>query len=147
MESHDGFRRGCAALADLNEGFRARRSTPAGLAARAAPSLRGLIAHLDGHHRIEDHHYFPAFRSAEPRLASGFEALVADHHALQRDIDAALASLAALTAAADAQADGAAAVRAAEQFVRDSAGLYAKLVRHLSDEEDLVVPLMLERGT
>jgi hypothetical protein len=28
---------------------------------------------LEQHHQVEDHHYFPLFRRAEPRLAPGFE--------------------------------------------------------------------------
>ena len=40
----------------------------------------------------------------------------------------------------------AAARHAADRYVRESDTLYRRLVRHLSDEEDLIIPLLLERG-
>lgn len=146
LDIHDGFRRGSAAIAALGADHRAQRLTAAGLAARAAPTLRAFVAHLGGHHRIEDAHYFPAFRSAEPRLTRGFDALARDHETLHRDIDAALAALDTLTRAARQEEAGAAARQAAEHYVRASAALLDRLGRHLDDEEDLVVPLLLERG-
>jgi hypothetical protein len=147
LEIHDGFRHGCATLGELGDDYRGGRLTAAGLAARAAPMLRGFIVHLSGHHRIEDDHYFPAFRSAEPRLARRFDALAADHETLQHDIDTTLAALDALTAAVRHETSGAAAAQAAaERYGRDSAVLFDRLCRHLSDEENLVVPLLLARG-
>lgn len=148
LEIHDGFRHGCATLGELGDDYRRGRLAAAGLAARAAPMLRGFIAHLSGHHRIEDDHYFPTFRSAEPRLARAFDALAADHETLQHDIDTTLAALDALTAAVRHETSGAAAAQAAaERYVRASALLFDRLCRHLSDEENLVVPLLLARGT
>ena len=41
---------------------------------------------LEQHHQVEDHHYFPLFRRAEPRLAPGFELLEGDHRALHSAI-------------------------------------------------------------
>ena len=45
----------------------------------AGPRLQTLLGNLHGHHQIEDHHYFPVFRQAEPRLAAGFGLLANDH--------------------------------------------------------------------
>ncbi len=37
-------------------------------------------------------------------------------------------------------------MRAAEQHDKDSERLLAKLIHHLDDEEDLIIPLILDRG-
>jgi len=146
LEVHDEFRRECVALTmagdDAREGRRAARE----LAVLAAPRLRGLVAHLHGHHEIEDHHYFPTFRETERRLSAGFDLLARDHVLLREHIERALAALGELVAAADASGGSAAAARhAVERYVSESDQLYRRLVRHLSDEEDLIIPLLLER--
>lgn len=147
LEIHDGFRYELAGLDAAGDDFRRGHVGAPQLAAIGAPRLHGLIAHLRGHHEIEDFHYFPVFRAQEPRLARGFDTLAADHVALQRDIDAALATLRELLAAAERPlAASSAAQHAADRFIEASARLGRRLQRHLADEEDLVVPLLLERG-
>lgn len=103
----------------------------------------GLINDLHGHHQVEDHHYFPLLAQAEPRLEAGFSLLDADHHAL----DAHLHALADHTnALLRALHEG--------QPIRESAArLDAALTpfggfldRHLTDEEDLVVPVILHHA-
>lgn len=142
LEIHDGFRHEIGGLDAAGEDFWRGRVGAPQLAAIGAPRLRGLIAHLRGHHEIEDFHYFPVFREQEPRLARGFDTLTADHVALQRDIDAALAALRELLVAAELPS----AQHAAERFIQANAQLGRRVKRHLVDEEDLVVPLLLERG-
>ncbi|GAA0294505.1 hemerythrin domain-containing protein [Rhodovulum strictum] len=100
-----------------------------------------LLTELHGHHRIEDLHYFPRLLAAEPRLARGFDILDGDHHALD-------GQLAALAGAINGL------VRAAPADRRDRAGTLGAtltgfgrfLDRHLVDEEDLVVPILLKHG-
>ena len=117
-------------------------------AARFRPWLHrhlGLFLwQLEEHHGVEDDHYFPLFRRAEPELAAGFELLERDHDALH----AALERLA--MRANDVLQSG---PRGAGAFSSSLGRLHAaqvalspELGRHLDDEEDLVVPLMLERG-
>ncbi len=106
--------------------------------------MQTLLWQLEGHHQVEDLHYFPVFRRAEPRLASGFELLERDHDSLH----ASLGDLAAHANRVLAQ-DGAdrALFHAALARFRDAeATLGRQLRRHLDDEEDLVVPLLIERG-
>jgi hypothetical protein len=146
---HDGFRHEIGGLEAAGDDFLRGRAGAPQLAAVGAPRVRGLIAHLRGHHEVEDFHYFPAFREQEPRLARGFDTLAADHAALQQDVDAALAALRELLAAAarpTSPQDPGSAEHAAERFIDASARLGRHLTRHLADEEDLVVPLLLERG-
>ena len=146
LEVHDEFRRECVALTMAAEDCRDGRIAARDLAVIAGPRLRGMVGRLRGHHEIEDYHYFPTFRAAEPRLAPGFDLLASDHVRLHADIEAALAALGELVAVADSS-PGAPAVRhAADLYLRLGDQLSRRLVRHLSDEEDLIIPLLLERG-
>ena len=138
-----------AGLDAAAEDYRSGRSSPAQLAVVATPRLPGLVAAMQGHHQIEDFEYFPEFRRVEPRLAAGFHRLERDHEGLSRSVDAALAALAELHAAAARSPEPAAAPTlklAAQRYVDATATLSANLLRHLHDEENLVVPLLLERG-
>jgi hypothetical protein len=146
---HERLRRDCAGLGAAADDYRSSRLSAPQLAVVAAPRLHGLVAAMHGHHQIEDFQYFPAFRRAEPRLGRGFDTLENEHAALRVDIDAALAALAELRAAAE-RATGAAAGSAlslgADRYLETAERLYAALVHHLDDEEDLVVPVLLEHG-
>jgi hypothetical protein len=104
-----------------------------------------MVAQLRGHHEMEDFHYFPSFSAADARLAPGFERLAADHALLHEDVERALAALRDLRAAASNEALAAAARAVADRYLDASDRLYRRLRRHLDDEEDLVVPLLLER--
>ena len=149
LDVHERLRRDAAGLDAAGDEYRGGRSPPAQLAVIAAPRLRGLVAAMQGHHQIEDFEYFPEFRRAEPRLASGFDRLEREHASLNLRVDAALAALAELHAAAERAAAPASATTlklAAQRYLDAAATLSADLLRHLYDEENLVVPLLLERG-
>lgn len=146
---HERLRRDCAGLGAATDDHRGNRLSAPQLAVVAAPRLHGLVAAMHGHHQIEDFQYFPAFRRAEPRLGRGFDTLENEHAALRVDIDAALAALGELRAAADramSAAAGSALALAAERYIEATERLCTALVRHLDDEEDLVVPVLLEHG-
>lgn len=108
------------------------------------PALNGFLQHLDGHHRIEDVAYFPRFRMLDRRMAAGFDLLENDHalihEALLASADGARQLLAVLDRSQDARR------RAADVYAARSGHLLALLLRHLEDEEDLVIPAMLEHG-
>lgn len=146
LDRHDAFRRQAAVLAALAADHRAGRLGAAELTARAAPALWNLLAPLDGHHQIEDVHYFPHFREAEPRLARGFDALERDHAALHADIEQVVRRFNTLSAAAAEGAGDSVLRSGAEAYIDASLQLERRLSRHLDDEEDLVIPVMLERG-
>ena len=57
----------------------------------------------------------------------------------------ALRELRVACADGDANGDGATATLAAQQFVAAASQLCLRIRRHLNDEEDLVVPLLLEQ--
>lgn len=142
---HERLRRDAAGLAAASDEYRAGRSSPAQLAVIAAPRLRGLVAAMQGHHQIEDFEYFPEFRRAEPRIAAGFDRLEREHARLNASVDAAFAALGELRAAVE-PASAATLQLAAQRYIDAAANLSADLLRHLHDEEDVVVPLLLERG-
>jgi iron-sulfur cluster repair protein YtfE (RIC family) len=105
-------------------------------------SRRGttFLQRLSGHHRIEDHHYFPQLAAMERRLARGFETLDRDHHELEDW----LARFAESANAALAAPEDAALREAAAGFRRHLKGLGRMLDRHLTDEEDLILPVILK---
>jgi hypothetical protein len=142
LEVHDHLRRDAAGLAAASGDY---RGSPAQLAAVAAPRLHGLVAAMHGHHQIEDFHYFPAFRRAEPGLATAFDGLEREHASLNRAVAAALTALGELRATADLPAEPAATATqqlAAQRYVDAAAALCRELEGHLRDEENLVVPLL-----
>jgi hypothetical protein len=141
---HEHLRRNAAGLAAASDDY---RNSPARLAVVAVPRLRGLIAAMHGHHQIEDFHYFPEFRRTAPGLAAGFDRLEREHASLGRNVEAALAALGELRSAAELATDTTTQQLAAQRYINAAAELCVALLRHLDDEEDLVVPLLLERGT
>ena len=113
-----------------------------------APRLQFFLAQLEGHHQIEDQHYFPVFQRAERKLAHGFELLEADHEIIHHDLmqtaETANRFLAIEVAAGPRPSD--AARHAADGYTDASERLLTRLIRHLADEEDLIIPLILDRG-
>ena len=149
LEIHDGFRRdsdGLVALLDEHRGLdeHRRQRTAAELAVVSGRRLESMIARLRGHHEIEDFEYFPAFRALDPKLAPGLDVLASDHARLQRLVDEALAARSELLATIEN--DKAATPRATDRYASRAGELCRALTRHLHDEEELVIPLLLERG-
>jgi Hemerythrin HHE cation binding domain len=149
QRSVDHFRHDCIELETLASDYRDGRKAARELAVIAGSRLRTLVANLHGHHRVEDFHYFPAYRAADPRLAAGFDVLERDHGELHRDVVATLSGMqqlhTALAQPPTASANETVAL-AARHYVTAANRLCSRLIRHLSDEEDLVIPLLLERG-
>jgi iron-sulfur cluster repair protein YtfE (RIC family) len=149
LEVHEHLRRDAVGLETAGNDYVGGRSSPAQLAVIAAPRLHGLIAAMHGHHQIEDFHYFPAFRRAEPQLSAGFDRLESEHADLSRSVEAALAALRELRETTELPTEPAAAATqqlAAQRYVDAAAALCRELEGHLRDEEDLVVPLLERSG-
>ena len=108
------------------------------------PRLQFLLSQLDVHHQIEDLHYFPIFRAADARLARGFDVLEGDHHAIHADMAAHRRDRQCAVARACRQYRRAR--RCGDDYAQASGALLKGLIRHLDDEEDLIVPLILDRG-
>ena len=110
--------------------------------ARALARFGGIFVNeLHGHHTIEDRHYFPTLATKDARIESGFGLLDADHHALDGHLHAfAERANAVLSAPPHARHD------ATGRFRDGLAGFAPLLDRHLVDEEELVVPVLLKYG-
>ena len=108
------------------------------------PALQSFLQHLDGHHRIETGQYFPLMRTIEPRIGAGIDLLDRDHDAIHETLDAlfraGLGFHQAMTANASDAADKA---NRLSDLIEAGA---RPLLRHLDDEEDIVIPLIQLRG-
>lgn len=144
LQRHDMFRELGGMLKAGMGDYREQKLAPRDFAIWFAPRLRFFLQQLHGHHQIEDMHYFPVFAKAEPRMKHGFDLLDSDHHvihdALERNAESGTAFLQAL------QADGDQVRFAADAYARENEALLAMLLRHLDDEEDLIIPLILDRS-
>jgi hemerythrin-like domain-containing protein len=140
LERHLDFRRALVQLSNEAEARIERRIAPEAYATRLSRAGSQFLNGLIGHHQIEDDAYFPELARLEPTIARGFEMLDADHHALHDLIDSfAAGGNAVLQAASETKAREAVAAFHAHlgQFQR-------LLARHLDDEEDLVLPVVLK---
>jgi hemerythrin-like domain-containing protein len=144
LQRHDMFRELGGILTGAISDYREGRKTAPEFAQFFAPRLNYFLGNLDGHHNVEDQHYFPVFAKAETRLKRGFEILDLDHHTihegLERNAETANAFLRALQESKDRQRF------AADEYANENSRLVAMLNRHLADEEDLIIPLILDRG-
>uniref|UniRef100_UPI003BACABAF hemerythrin domain-containing protein n=1 Tax=Stappia sp. TaxID=1870903 RepID=UPI003BACABAF len=145
LSRHDGFREMGAGLDSLISDFGEGNVAAPDLAPLLVPRLQVFLGELHHHHLIEDHHYFPVFVAAENRMARGFELLENDHEVIHARIEAVAESANALLRDLQA-ADPDRIRRAADAYAGESGRLISGLMRHLGDEEDLIVPLVLERG-
>ncbi len=142
LDRHMMFRKLTGLLASDAEAFLDGKFGTEDWAPRLGNYGSMLVNELHGHHHIEDAHYFPMLARAEPRLASGFELLDRDHQAL--DIH-----LGTFAERANAVLRG-----VGEADLRDPAGAFREemrrferfLDRHLVDEEELVVPVLLKHA-
>jgi len=148
IDRHDWFRQECTTLQSAADDYRSSKKSAGEMATWVAPRLQTFLGSLHGHHQIEDYHYFPAFRESEKSLAPGFDVLAHDHELIHVGISDIVNKVNTLLATL--RDDGAAGLDAqrhsADQYVDASETLYRRLVRHLDDEEDLIIPLMIDRG-
>jgi len=144
LSRHAMFRELTDTIRQIETEFRAGRLPPPEFARAFVPRLQFLLSQLEVHHQIEDYHYFPIFRAADARLARGFDVLESDHHAIHADMAATAETANALLRALAGDADS---LRArTDDYAAASGALLKGLLRHLDDEEDLIVPLILDRG-
>lgn len=143
LQRHDAFRdlggRIGAGLVD----FREERIDARAFGPWLAPRLQRFLNDLHGHHQIEDYQYFPVFTAAEPRLARGFELLDGDHQTIHHWIGSVAETANVFLHALEGDRDTLR--RASDAYATASETMLAGLMRHLADEEDLIIPLILDR--
>lgn len=109
-----------------------------------APRLQQFLQTLDHHHRIEDQVFFPKFTAAENRLAKAIDLLEADHEVIDAEVHHMVQVANTLLQVQASDSEGL--KRSGEAFANSSERIVKLLGRHLDDEEEIVVPLMLDRG-
>jgi iron-sulfur cluster repair protein YtfE (RIC family) len=144
LSRHAMFRELATMIAAIDAKFREGALSPAEFPRQLVPRLQFLLSQLNVHHQIEDLHYFPIFRAADTRLARGFDVLESDHHAIHADMEQTANATNALLRALAGEPQ--ALRRCGDDYASACGALLKGLVRHLDDEEDLIVPLILERG-
>ncbi|MGY6412463.1 MAG: hemerythrin domain-containing protein [Alkalilacustris sp.] len=145
LQRHMMFRDLLVKVQGETEAFLDGRSEARTYGGRSARLTGFLLNELHGHHQIEDVQYFPVLSGLERRLAPGFELLDGDHHALDGHLHA-LAEDTNATLQAIASGDGAAARDAAGPLHRRLERFAGFLDRHLIDEEELVIPVILHHA-
>ena len=143
LDRHLMFREVMAKMRDLTE-----QSNGGGLdwqlyASQLSRYARFFVQQLHGHHHIEDEHYFPALMKFDERLKRGFAILDSDHHELDGQLHS-------FTDAANLVIKPSSAmniVTVTEQFHEVLSSFDQFLDRHLVDEEELIVPVILKYGT
>ena len=141
MGAHLGFRHLSGRITDTLEEYLDKRRDPGRVADDLGQLGHVLVRNLHGHHTWEDRSFFPELREAEPRFQAGLDTLEADHEVLDE-------TLGTLTDQANRvikliQLDPAQARDEAGPLHETAAKLDGFLARHLQDEEDLIVPIIL----
>jgi len=141
LRAHEGFRYLSASIRKDTEAFLDKAMDVEDFAGRLAYRGNILIGNLHGHHAWEDHKYFPELSVADPRFDMGLEILEKDH----ADLDVVLDDF---TRVANRtikllQLDEVAAREEAGALHSTTETIEAFLARHLSDEEELAVPIIL----
>jgi hemerythrin-like domain-containing protein len=143
LARHAMFREIGTALEQATAAFRDGTASAQDLRAWFPSRLQFFLQQLNAHHQIEDLHYFPVFQAAEARLAHGFDVLETDHKVIHEQIDATVeaANLFLRTPVNDDAMRG-----AGERYAGQNDALLRLLAQHLADEEDLIIPLILDRS-
>jgi iron-sulfur cluster repair protein YtfE (RIC family) len=144
LQRHAAFRELDQIIRSGSQDALDQRHDPDRLRAWLGRHLQLLLWQLEEHHQVEDLHYFPVFRQIEPRLAPGFEVLERDHAALHAALGVIVQRANAVLA--PGTGDAGAFRGHLERYLQAQRALGQSLLRHLDDEEDLVIPLLLERG-
>ena len=110
-------------------------------AARLSYYGDAMVRNLHGHHGWEDYSYFPELAAADPRFEAGLEILEKDHQEL--DVVLESFSKSANRVIQLAGLDEKQAHEEAGNLHAVAETIEAFLKRHLSDEEELAVPIIL----
>ncbi|MCF8487211.1 MAG: hemerythrin domain-containing protein [Rhodobacteraceae bacterium] len=137
LDRHLGFRSMLGMLAEEAEAMVDGKMPPERWRQRVSAIGGHLVQDLLGHHQIEDDAYFPQMVQLEKRLSHGFEILDRDHHALDGLLDGFVKGANKALQAKDARS-------AAGRFREGLVPFERQLIRHLEDEEDLIIPVILK---
>lgn len=141
LGAHKMFRALSKAVRQDAEHYLDKLIDPQIYAARLSYRGNALVGNLHGHHGWEDHSYFPELSAADPRFDSGLEILENDHLILDQVLhnftDAAINTINLIDLDRKTAFDEAASVYESAQVIEKL------LTRHLQDEEELAVPIII----
>lgn len=103
------------------------------------PFSEQLIGFAHHHHEIEDHAYFPQFARLYPQLNRGLALLDGDHKVLDaalEDTQKAIRNLGIIKPERDRMA----------ALFKGAEALNSILDRHIWDEEEVIIPVLLKNG-
>lgn len=143
LERHMMFRK---LLSEIREGTEAlidRKMEPERYAIMTSRYGEMLINGLHEHHTIEDTHFFPKLIGVDARITRGFDILDQDHHTIDDFLNGLVDSANTIIRQVD---DRDKLQNAAGAFGTHLTKLEHLLNRHLTDEEELIVPVILRYG-
>lgn len=141
LGAHRYFRQTAQVVGRDTERYLDRDMDPHDFARALSYHGNALVQILHGHHHWEDHQFFPELSAADPRFDAGLGILETDHADLDRVLDG-------FTRHANRTIQ---LTQMAPADARDEAGklhthaqtISTFLARHLTDEEELAVPIIL----
>ena len=144
LDRHLMFRRLMAEMQSGTEALLDRKTSARQFAGQVSRYGGMFVNGLHEHHTIEDTYYFPKLQKKETRIAKGFDILDADHHALDGHLSNFVDSANGVLKRLDDR-----------DVLQTNAGAFKDrltemerlLNRHLTDEEELVVPVILKYGS
>ncbi len=142
LDRHLMFRRLLAALQEATQQGMDRSVEPQSFGRALSRYGSMFVGELHMHHSIEDAKFFPVMKTLDRRITHGFDVLDRDHHT----IDARLQGFAAQANGVlqGLSVDEAAAMAQLGPLLGELGVLERFLERHLTDEEELVVPVLLK---
>ena len=144
LDRHIMFRRLLDEMRSGTEGLIDRQTDPRRYLAMVSRYGGMFVNGLHEHHTIEDTYYFPKLAQRDGRISKGFDILDSDHHAIDGHLNGFVTAANDVIAKAD---DRDQLQDAAGAFQAQLTKLERLLNRHLTDEEDLIVPVILKYGT
>jgi len=141
MGAHQMFRQLAEITQSDTESFLNKNMNQQDYTGRLAHFGNQLVRNLHGHHSWEDRSFFPELGAAENSLEHGLMMLEGDHVELDRVLDSFTRGANRVIKLADL--DPTQMPEEAARMHDHSTAIGRFLARHLADEEDLVVPIIL----
>ena len=145
LSLHRSFRQAASQVERLNEDWREGRTGDDPFRREMAARMQHFLGALEHHHQMEDHVFFPRFIAAEKRVERGIDLLETDHHSIDRTIHETVVAANALLQAPSGE-EGGDMRREGEAYTAKADALTRLMRRHLDDEEEIIMPLILDRG-
>lgn len=143
QERHMMFRKQLEMLQTDSQAMLEQTIEPGQYAERLSKFGGMLLNQLHGHHQIEDNHYFSLLVKLDHRIEAGFDILDKDHNAM----DGLLNGFALSANSVLENKDIAMVARDKTGDFRTQLQSFEHMLnRHLIDEEELIVPVILKNG-